>query len=69
MYLQSMKTGYTFMQSFFKEIGTVYFFKMSSSLINPVGCGGSMVAHQTSGFLSGISHIDPGALQDHCVIM
>ena len=36
--------------------------------------GGSFVAHQTSGswgprFKSGISHNEPDALQDHCVIM
>ena len=38
-----------------------------------IRCGGSLVAHQTSGadsgFESGISHNDPDALQDHCVIM
>ena len=36
-------------------------------------CGGSLVPHQTSGAevpgsKSGISHNDPDALQDHCVI-
>ena len=51
------------------------FHEWRALFLEDVRCVGSLVAQQTSGagrgsrFESGISHNNPGALQDHCVIL
>ena len=66
-----METGYTFMQSLFKEIGILFqYVVFTNKSCEMWWLNGSApdLWGRCLGFLSGISHNDTGALQDHCVL-